>query len=179
MGLMEKLGLVERVPQESEYEEDYVPTESEEEEVVAESVDEVKDTLIEDIYSKNDLLDKSKSIFKVEDVMNSLPMEMATETKRGAVVGILSSFKLTPEDVTEDGENRVKVLKSVQEQIRSDNDEEISIRKQKIEDLKSQIENLNKEVSGLEESTKTSDEFITSEVKKVQSLVDFIKGGKK
>lgn len=181
MSILEKMGLVERVPrEEEEYETEEVYTPGEEvNEVEAESVDEVKDTLIEDIYAKNNLTDMSASIFKVEDVMKSLPMEMATETKRGAVLGILTSFNLTSTDVTEDGEKRMEVLKSVQAQIEADNSAEISLRIQKIEDLKSQIENLNKEVSGLEESTKTSNELITAEVKKVQSLVDFIIGGNK
>ena len=182
MGFLEKMGLVERVPKDEteEYETEEVYTPGEEvSEVEAASVDEVKDTLIEDIYAKNNLTDMSASIFKVEDVMKSLPMEMATETKRGAVLGILTSFNLTSTDVTEDGEKRIEVLKSVQAQIEADNNAEISLRIQKIEDLKFQIENLNKEVSGLEESTKTSNELITAEVKKVQSLVDFIIGGNK
>ena len=183
MSILEKMGLIERVPQENSgyepedrYEEDY----TEEEEVVAESVDLVdKETLIQDIYSKNGLTDLSRSIFKAEDVIKSLPMEMATETKRNAVLGILLSFNLTATDVTEDGENRVKILKAVNKQIESDNQREIDIRTTQIEDLKRQIEDLNKEVSDLKEATSLSDSLITEEVKKVQSLVDFIIGGGK
>lgn len=183
MNILEKMGLVERVPQENsgyETEDRYTEDYTEEEEVVAESVELVdKETLISDIYSKNGLTDMSRSIFKAEDVIKSLPMEMATETKRNAVLGILSSFNLTATDVTEDGENRVKILKAVNKQIESDNQREIDIRSSQIEDLKHQIEDLNKEVSDLKEATSVSDSLITEEVQKVQSLVDFIIGGGK
>lgn len=40
------------------------------------------ETLVSDIYAQNELYDQSKSIFKIEDLMNALPKEMVTETKR-------------------------------------------------------------------------------------------------
>ena len=39
------------------------------------------DTLIDDIYSQNNLADKTQSIFKVEELIKSFPKEMTTETK--------------------------------------------------------------------------------------------------
>lgn len=181
--LLERMGLVERVPEDTEYETSEVVDktyETEETAVSAESVDEVvKDTLISDIYAKNHITDLSSSIFKVEDVSKSLPMEMATDTKRSAVLGILSSFNLTATDVTADGENRVDVLESVQSQIQMENSAAIGDRKNRIEDLKSQIEVLNKEISDLESETETADDTINAEVKRIKDLINFIIGGKK
>lgn len=39
-------------------------------------------TLVEDAYIQNELFDKAKSIFKIEELINSLPNEMVTETKK-------------------------------------------------------------------------------------------------
>lgn len=81
MGFLERMGLVEEVPIENigydvnddiEYED----------EVEAELSEVNTDTLIDDIYTQNGLDDKSKSIFKVEDLINSLPKEMPTDAKR-------------------------------------------------------------------------------------------------
>lgn len=182
MNVFEKIGLVERVAKDPEP--DYINGQYEEsdyeEPVAAENVDEVdKETLIADIYAKNQLTDISRSIFKAEDVSKSLPMEMATDTKRGAVLGILSSFNLTATDVTTDGENRLKVLESVQTQIQMNNSAAIGERRDRIEDLKSQIEVLNKEISDLEHETEVSDDVIDTEVKRIRGLIDFIIGGKK
>lgn len=156
----------------------YVPSFEEEEPVEAEAVDLVdRDTFIESIYQKNNIADKSTSIFKVDDVMKTLPIEMANEAKRNTVLGILTSFSLTSIDVVADGENRIAILSAVDSQIKETNQSEINNREAKIEDLKQQIAELNKEVSELKEITSTSETLINEETKKIQSLVDFIIGG--
>ena len=96
MGFLQKIGkaLIEEVPTENEVMsmdmeaitiEDVIDVE-------LESVD--TNTLINDIYTQNDLFDMSRSIFKVEELITSLPKEMATSTKRASVLAILGSFNL-------------------------------------------------------------------------------------
>ena len=75
---------VERVPEEKLDEECNYDVEDETIPVELDSVN--TDSLIEDVYTQNELLDKSKSIFKVEDLINSLPKEMVTETKRTSLL---------------------------------------------------------------------------------------------
>ena len=94
MGLFEKLGLVEKIPNENTYSnyddcQESSKIEMQWEDQAKAEVSKVnQDTLIEDIYSQNDLCDRTKSIFKVEDLINSLPKEMVTETKRNSVTEI-------------------------------------------------------------------------------------------
>ena len=112
MGLLTKLGLVEEVPT-NNYDE-AVEEYSYEEEIVEAELESVNtETLIDDIYAQNNLADKSRSIFKVEELISSLPKEMVTETKRNSVLAILGSFNLTAIDVVTDGEERVKILTSI------------------------------------------------------------------
>ena len=54
-----------------------------------------QDGFVQDVYEKNELADLSRSIFKVEQVMNSLPKEMATAVKKSTVHTILTSFDLS------------------------------------------------------------------------------------
>jgi hypothetical protein len=133
-------------------------------------------TLIDDIYAQNDLLDKSCSIFKVEELITSLPKEMATSTKRSSVLAILGSFNLTVTEVSEDGENRIKVLNSIKEKIDADCKNAIINKEEKIEELKKSIETLTVEIANEQEKMKTSDETILSEMEKVDSLMKFIGG---
>ena len=65
------------------------------------------DTLIDDIYSQNNLADKTQSIFKVEELIKSFPKEMTTETKRNSVLATLGVFGLTVTDVEAEEEKRV------------------------------------------------------------------------
>ena len=84
---------VERVPSEvdvNDYEEAYT---EETENVSVEGVS--QESLIRDIYDQNELSDQSQSIFKIEEVINTLPKEMPTGTKRNAVAGMLSVFGLS------------------------------------------------------------------------------------
>ena len=74
MGLFSKL---------IEIKEEKPPTYESKEDILSESVianvpEEIGKTLIYDIYMDNQLSDMSQSIFKVEELINSLPKEMPT-----------------------------------------------------------------------------------------------------
>lgn len=117
MGLLKSIGkaFVEEVTIE-------LNDEERDDDLLIESVDAELDnvninTLIDDIYTQNDLYDKSQSIFKVEELINSLPKEMVTDTKRSSVLSILGSFSVTAMEVITDGERRLEILNSVKEKI--------------------------------------------------------------
>lgn len=133
-------------------------------------------TLINDVYTQNDLFDMSHSIFKVEELIASLPKEMATDTKRASVLAILGSFNLTATEVVEDGEKRVDVLKGVKAKIDSDCKLTITEKETQIEEFKKAIEALTVEIANEYEKMKKSDEIVSAEVSKVEALVNFVGG---
>lgn len=133
-------------------------------------------TLISDVYTQNGLLDMSQSIFKVEELIASLPKEMATDTKRASVLAILGSFDLTATEVVTDGEKRMLFLDSAKNKIDTDCRTTISNKEIEIEDLKKAIENLTVEIANEQEKMKLSDEAILTEMSKVESLIKFVGG---
>ena len=175
MGLLTKLGLVEEVPT-NNYDEAVEEYSYEEETVEAELESVNTETLIDDIYAQNNLADKSRSIFKVEELISSLPKEMVTETKRNSVLAILGSFNLTATDVVTDGEERVKILTSIKEQVDSDSKMTVAEKEAQIEELKKSIEVLTVEIANEQENARISNETISAEVVKVESLVKFVGG---
>lgn len=175
MGLLKKLGLVEEIPA-NNYDEVVEEYDYADEVVEAELETVNTDTLIDDIYTQNNLADKSRSIFKVEELITSLPKEMTTETKRNSVLAILSSFNLTATDVVTDGDERVKVLTSIKEQVDSDSKITIADKEAQIEELKKAIEVLTVEIANEQEKSRISNETITAEVGKIESLIKFIGG---
>ena len=167
---------VEKVPDEVDYDDvtDYAAEDTE----VPVELDEVRtDTLIDDVYVQNDLSDKSKSIFKIEELINSLPKEMVTETKRGSVLATLGVFGLTVTDVTLDGEQRVEVLNSVLSKILSDGENTVVDKESEIEDHKKEIARLEKEIADQQSEMKISENNINTEVGRITSLIKFIEGG--
>lgn len=96
---------VEKVPEEENY--DVGTDYSVEDSTVPVELDEVHtDTLIDDIYAQNELSDRSKSIFKIEELINSLPKEMVTETKRGSVLASMTQLNRTLASVAQQVQNR-------------------------------------------------------------------------
>lgn len=176
MGLLKSIGkaFVEEVPTESNEVEDFHSYEEEKVEVELDSVN--TDTLIDDIYTQNNLYDKSQSIFKVEELINSLPKEMVTETKRASVLSILGSFGLTVTEVTDDGEKRIEVLNSVRDKINTESSNSISEKEEKIEEFKKAIADLETEISNEMSDVKISNETISVEISRIKELVKFVGG---
>lgn len=136
-----------------------------------------EESLIQDIYLQNNLSETSKSIFKVEELINSLPKEMMTEVKRNTVLSILTSFGLTTTDVVVDGENRMEILNAVLEKITTECTNDIDVAKVSIENHKKQIADLEKLISTKQNEMKTSTESINGEVNKINGLISFTVGG--
>lgn len=177
MGLLKKIGnaFIEEIPQETN---EYANTEYVEMDMTEEvKLDEVDtNTLIDDIYAQNDLLDKSKSIFKVEELINSLPKEMSTDTKKASVLAILSNFGLTATEVCEDGEKRISILNSVKCKIETDCENTIAAKEAQIEEFKKSIEKLSVEIANEKEVMKISNETVINETGRIANLIKFIGG---
>lgn len=177
MGFLRKL-LVEEIPNEEElHESEVVYVEEPTVDVELDSVN--TDTLIEDIYTQNELFDKTKSIFKVEELINSLPKEMVTETKKMSVLATLGVFGLTVNDVTIDGSSRIEVLNGVLSKITNEGSDIVTSKENEIEEHKKEIARLEKEISKQKTEMKISEDAINTEVSRISELIKFIEGGNK
>ena len=178
MSWLEKLGLVERDPnyEDPEMILENLPTDTMAEEIDANTEGVSSDNLISDLYHANDLNDLSKSIFKVDELINSLPKEMATKTKRETVLAILTSFGLDAEIVTEDGENRINLLYAALKEMTDTYNNELSNCKITVEEHKKAIEDIEKQIAFVEQTSKSCNEKITAETEKIKSLIEFVKG---
>ena len=175
MGFLKGL-FVEEIPNEEEmYETESSYVEEENVEVELDSVN--TETLITDIYAQNELFDKTKSIFKVEELINSLPKEMVTETKKASVLATLGVFGLTVTDVTLDGENRIDVLSGVLTKILGEGNDTVTSKEVEIEEHKKEIARLENEISDQKTEMKVSEDTINAEISRITSLVKFVEGG--
>lgn len=176
MGFLKKL-LVEEIPEDvSVYDDELY---MEEETVVEVNTDSVsQDNLISDIYNQNNLSDLSKSIFKVEELVNSLPKEMPSDTKKATVLSILSSFGLTVDEVASDGVSRKEMLDAALDEITTENENVIANNNMEIEHKKQEIQELEKDNANRESIIKNTEDKIEIETKRISDLIAFIGGGK-
>lgn len=137
-----------------------------------------QDNLIEDIYNQNELSNLSKSIFKIEELVNSLPKEMPNDTKKTTVLSILSSFGLTVDEVLEDGCTRETIIRSALNVITNENNDVIEDNKSTIEQKKREIQELEKDNANREIVIKNTEDKVEFELKRISDLITFIGGEK-
>lgn len=133
------------------------------------------ETLINDIYTENNLGDASKSIFKVAELKNALPKEMPDATKKTTVLSILQSFGLTADEVIEDGNERIRLIDLVCDGIKNDNELVISDNNSQIEQKKIEIQELEKDNAERLAIMTDAEEKIENEIKKILDLIAFVK----
>lgn len=177
MGLLGKIGraLVEEVPTEDNFDTPCLDEDVDTAEVQFEY--EEASVVIDDVYAQNGLEDRTQSIFKVEELINSLPKEMVTETKRNSVLSILSNFGLGADTVIQDGIRRTEVLEGVRNQMTDATNTLIEKNQGLIEGLKQQIAELETEIVNAQGDMKNSNESINLEVSRINLLINFIGGG--
>ena len=173
MGGFLKKFLVEEIEPEVSYDESY-DAYAEDIDVNTENV--TQENLITDIYNQNELSDLSKSIFKVEELINSLPKEMPNETKKATVLSMLSIFGLTLEEVISDGNERCLVIESALSAITNENNDVINNNNASIEQKKLEIQELEKDNSDRALVVKNTEDKIETEVKRIKDLVKFVGG---
>ena len=135
-----------------------------------------QENLITDIYNQNELSDLSKSIFKIEELINSLPKEMPNETKKATVLSMLSIFGLTLEEVICDGNQRCLVVESALYAITDVNNEVINNNNASIEQKKLEIQELEKDNANRTLVIKNTEDEIESEMKRIKDLIKFVGG---
>lgn len=176
MGLLERMGLVEKTEPEN-IEIDFDDTYDEEEELVEVNTEGVSQTnLIADIYAANDLSDESRSIFKAEQFCSTLPTTMTTDTKRTSVLGMLNVIGLTAEALAADALERMNILASAEVQITNENVDIINGKKQEIEEAKKLIEQCEKTIAEHEKIIADSTDVIDAEIKRISDLNVFLGG---
>ena len=135
-----------------------------------------ENNLIGDIYESNGLTNLSKTVFKVEELINSLPKEMPDTTKRDSVLQILNSFGISVDEIESDANNRISIIKASVNKIVSDCNYAIDSNSEAIEQKKVEIQNLEKDNSDLSSIIKNNNEKSTIEIDRIEKLIDFIKG---
>ena len=176
MSFLEKLGLVEAVKVEPDYdfdETDEIYEEEELEEVNLEGVS--QNNLIADVYTANNLSDEANSIYKVEQLCSTLP-NMATDTKKTSVLGMLGVFGLTAEELIQDATLRMNVLASAKVQMTNENIDIINMNKEEIEKAKQLIETCEKTIAEHEAIIFGSTNKFNQEINRVSELSVFLGG---
>lgn len=132
---------------------------------------------IDSIYAENGMENFAGTIYKVDEMIQTMPQEMPNATKKVTILGMMNVVGITVDEVKADAENRVALLGSVvPEKIRQLNDE-LSNNNDQIEALKQDIENLQKRNKEIMAAMDANQELLQKETDKISGIVNFISGG--
>ena len=129
---------------------------------------------VEDVYSRYDLMDVSKSIFKVEELAGTLPSEMPNDIKRQTVLSIMTTVGLSAEGVINDGYQRLQYLESARGELESNLNSEIQENENSIESLKVQISELQKNNSMKRSQIISINDAAIKEIDRIKGLMGFL-----
>jgi chromosome segregation ATPase len=132
------------------------------------------ESIVQESYANNNLNDLTRSIFKVEDVINTLPKEMPSATIKTTVNSTLGVFGLSQEELITDGNNRINTLESVYEQVKTQLNDDIQVMENDIEKYKLQIANLEKNIANNKECLDKYLKDTTAEIERIDKLIEWI-----
>lgn len=180
---LEKLGLIET--SESEEGNSSILPEEMLETDVSEKIPEVPvqfssdDVLtIEGIYTSNDVNDLSQTVYKVKEMIDTLPKEMPDKTKQTTVCSMMNVIGLSIDSILGDAKNRVSILHSAFEAKNRNLTKDLNDNEMSIEALKQEIENRQKRSQEIQKAIKENENTISKELEKISYITEFIGGEK-
>lgn len=178
---LEKLGLIEA--SENDVEDDSIPTDKDLD--IPEAIPDVpvqvssEDVLtVESIYSSNDVNDLSQTVYKIKEMIDTLPKEMPDKTKQTTVCSMMNVIGLDMNSIFEDAKNRIKILHSAFEEKNRNLSKDLSDNEASINTLKQEIEDRQKRSQEIENAIKANEETMNEEMKKISDITEFIGGEK-
>lgn len=132
------------------------------------------DELVDSIYKSNGLDDKSRSVYKVGELIDTLPKDMPDKTLITVVSGLMKTMGLSASDVRDDANHRKSVLEEVKNISLESYANDIQKLTEKIQECKGIIEDCTKEIDGLNKDGKLLEEVVKSECSTIDKLLGYV-----
>lgn len=129
---------------------------------------------IEGVYEKTGLIDKSESIFKVDEFSKVLPSSLPTEAKRQSVIGILAASSLSVENLITDADERIEALKSVKAITANNTADIVTQNELKIAELLREVDELKQTNNDRKAAQEKQDQILDEEVSSINEIKKFI-----
>lgn len=129
---------------------------------------------VQEAYEKAGVSDLSESIFKAEEFSSHLPDNFPSDVKRQTVIGLLGASGLEVNQLIEDGNGRISVLKEVSLVTNEMSDSIVEEKEQEIAELLNKIDSLKQDILDRKTSQEKQDNLIDEELNKISQILKFI-----
>lgn len=115
------------------------------------------------------------TVYKIKDMLDSLPPEMANKTKKTTVKNLMGTFGYDPVSIQQDADQRIDVLNAAANQKTTALNDEINENAQKIEDMKLEIERLTSRNNDAVQAINSIIDTVTTERNNILGILEFVK----
>lgn len=130
--------------------------------------------IIDAIYNATDMEDKSNSIYRVKDFMNTIPVETPEKTAKVIVLNLLDTLGLSVDGVKADSDARMNALNGTMNATLEDNNAKQNELVAHIESLRVQIETDKQSIQELVRDADSLKQAVESEKNEIMSVLRFI-----
>lgn len=142
-------------------------------ETVAAEMDNSDLISIDDIYAENELSNKDKSIYKVNEIKTALP-DMPTDSKKASVIGMLTVSKIGISEIEDDAKERTDVIIAALNNFTSETQRIVDAAEEQINEKLKEIEDLKNRISNRKQLQEMQSKLCENELDLIASTVKFI-----
>ena len=178
--LFEKLGLVESETEMAPYSE---PTALNLEDLGIDSQTSVQAEVPEGdildvsaVYNSNDMNpDDQVTVYKIQDMLASLPAEMPSKTKKTTIKSLMATLGYNPVDIENDAAQRIELLKTVGNDKMNALFAEMKANDGQIESMKEDIERLTNRNTEASTAIEKMSDVVKNEIKAIEDVLEYVK----
>lgn len=176
MNFFEKIGLVESVPTQPEEEPnlncafDVAPSV----EPAAVSPDAAANDIIPQIYAANDLTDASTSVYKVNELLATIPPETPEKTSKTIIVNLLGTLGISIQSIQDDSDRRKALLSDTFNATMQDYENKRTALLEEIKDYEAKIQANKEAIQQLVQNGDMLSTAVQDEIAKINSTLAFI-----
>ncbi|WP_370755055.1 hypothetical protein [Gemmiger formicilis] len=176
MNFFEKIGLVESVPTQPEEEPnlnfsfDVAPSA----EPATVSPDAAANDIIPQIYAANDLTDASTSVYKVNELLATIPPETPEKTSKTIIVNLLGTLGISIQSIQDDSDRRKALLSDTFNATMQDYENKRTALLEEIKDYEAKIQANKEAIQQLVQNGDMLSTAVQDEIAKINSTLAFI-----
>lgn len=131
---------------------------------------------VQAVYAANDMDPADTvTVYKIKDMLDSLPPEMANKTKKTTVKNLMGTLGYDTVAIQQDAQHRIDVLTAVANQKTTALNDEITANSQQIENMKIEIERLTARNNDAAQAINSTIDTVTAERHNIEGVLEFIK----
>jgi hypothetical protein len=129
----------------------------------------------EEIYEKYNINNQGiNSLFIVENFLKALPGYLPIDVKRESMLNIISSSGVKVENLTSDGNDRLKCLNDFSQSFSYNAKDSISRCESEIKKLSEKVNSYKKAIDGMKELQEEQEAVVRYEVERINNILQFI-----